>query len=209
MYLPPHFDETRPEVLRELIAAHPLAALVTMGPDGLTANHLPMLFDPEPTPTLRGHLARANPQWQNFQPGIEALAIFQGPQAYISPNWYPTKQEHGRVVPTWNYAAVHVYGKLTVFSEPDRLRTFLDRLTATHEATQPTPWTPADAPPEFIDNLLRGIVGIELSISRIEGKWKMSQNQPTENREGAASSLETNPDCQSRDVARLIRTGGA
>jgi transcriptional regulator len=209
MYLPPHFEETRPEVLRGLILAHPLAALITLGPDGLTANHLPMLYDPEPSPILRGHLARANRQWRNFQADIEALAIFQGPQAYISPNWYPTKQEHGRVVPTWNYAVVHVYGKLSVFSEPDRLRTFLDRLTAAHEATQPKPWMPADAPPDYIEGLLRGIVGIELAVTRIEGKWKMSQNQPPENREGAASSLETTHDGQSREVARLIRTGGA
>lgn len=192
MYLPPHFQEDRPEVLRALIAEFPLAALVTLGPDGLAANHVPLLYDPEPGPlgTLRGHLARGNPQWRSFQEDVEALAIFQGPQAYVSPNWYPTKQETGRVVPTWNYAVVHAYGRLSVYSDPDRLRTFLDELTAQHEAGQPKPWTPADAPAEYIQGLLQGIVGIDIAITRLEGKWKVSQNQPEANRTGAAAGLE-------------------
>lgn len=192
MYLPPHFQEDRPEVLRALIAEFPLAALVTLGPDGLAANHVPLLYDPEPGPlgTLRGHLARGNPQWRSFQEDVEALAIFQGPQAYVSPNWYPTKQETGRVVPTWNYAVVHAYGRLSVYSDPDRLRAFLDDLTAQHEAGQPKPWTPADAPAEYIQGLLQGIVGIDIAITRLEGKWKVSQNQPEANRTGAAAGLE-------------------
>ncbi|MGD1071714.1 MAG: FMN-binding negative transcriptional regulator [Bryobacteraceae bacterium] len=199
MYLPEHFREDRPEVLRELMAKFPLAALVTAGTGGLEANHMPLLYDPQPAPwgTLRGHLSRANRQLQDFQPDGEALAIFQGPQAYISPNWYPTKQQHGRVVPTWNYAVVHAYGKLSVYAEPERLRAFLDRLTAVHEARQPKPWAPADAPPEYVEGLLKAIMGVELAIARIEGKWKVSQNQPAENRLGAADGLET--------MARLIR----
>jgi transcriptional regulator len=191
MYLPEHFKEDRPEILRELIDKHPLGALVTLGAEGLEANHIPCLYDGK---TLRGHLSRANGQWQHYKPEVEALAIFQGPEIYISPNWYPTKQEHGRAVPTWNYVTVHAYGILTVYSDPDRLRAFLDELTAAHEANLPMPWRIADAPRQYIEGLLKAIVGIELSITRIEGKWKMSQNQPAENRESVAV-----------EIARLIR----
>jgi transcriptional regulator len=200
MYLPEHFREERPEVLRQLMSEFPLAALVTLGTGGLEANHLPLLYDPEPAPwgTLRGHLSRANRQWQDFRPEVEALAVFQGPQAYISPNWYPTKQQHGRVVPTWNYAVVHAHGKLSAYSEPERLRAFLDRLTAVNEAGQAKPWVPADAPPEYVEGLLKAIVGVELAITGIEGKWKVSQNQPAENQIGAAEGLE--------EMARLIRS---
>jgi transcriptional regulator len=172
MYLPPHFEEKRPEVLRALMAEFPLAALVTLTPDGLIANHIPLLYHPEPAPcgTLRGHLARANRQWQDFQPDTEALAIFQGPQAYISPNWYPTKQEHGRAVPTWNYVTVHAYGRLTALADPLRL--------------------------------LRAIVGIEIAVTRLEGKWKVGQNQPSPNREGSAQALEASGNSE---MAHLIR----
>jgi transcriptional regulator len=207
MYLPPHFREERREVLRELMEKHPLATLVTLGADGLEGNHLPVLYDPDPAPwgTLRGHLSRANRQWRDYRPEIEALAIFQGPQAYISPNWYPTKQENGRVVPTWNYAVVHAYGKLSVYTEPERLRAFLDQLTAVHESGQARPWMPANAPPEFIKGLLKAIVGVELAVTRIEGKWKVSQNQPAENRLGAAEGLEAIGDEESAAMAELIR----
>jgi transcriptional regulator len=206
MYLPAHFREERLDVLRTLMERHPLAALVTMGAEGLTANHIPLVFDPAPAPygTLRGHLARANPQWKDHRPEVETLAIFQGPQTYISPNWYPTKQQDARVVPTWNYAVVHVWGNLTTYSEPERLRDFLDGLTARHERGQPIPWKPADAPPAYIEGLLKAIVGIELTISRMEGKWKVSQNQPAENRHGAAEALQTQSDDDSAAMARLI-----
>jgi transcriptional regulator len=197
MYLPTYFKEENPEVLRGLMAAYPLAALVTTGTDGLAANHVPLLYEDG---MLRGHLARANPQGQSIQDGVDALAIFQGPQAYISPNWYPTKKEHGRVVPTWNYAVVHVWGRLSVYAEPDRLRAFLDRLTSTHEAGQAKPWKPSDAPSDYVEALLKAIVGIELAITRIEGKWKVSQNQPEENRMGAADALIHEP-----GMADLIR----
>jgi transcriptional regulator len=209
MYLPPHFREDRIEVLRELMEKHPLAALVTLGQDGLVANHLPVIYDPEPAPwgTLRGHLARANNQWRDYRPEIEALAIFQGPQAYVSPNCYPTKRENGRVVPTWNYAVVHAYGRLSVYAEPQRLRAFLDRLTAVHESGQAKPWVPADAPPEYVEGLLKAIVGVELAVTRIEGKWKVSQNQPEENRLGAAEALEAIGGEESAAVAKLIRRG--
>jgi transcriptional regulator len=214
MYLPAHFREDRIEVLRELMGKHPLAALVTLGPDGLIASHLPVIHDPEPAPwgTLRGHLSRANPQWRDFRPEVEALAIFQGPQAYISPNWYPTKRENGRVVPTWNYAVVHVCGTLSVYADPQPLRAFLEELTAVHESvkaklTNVKPWMPADAPPAYIEGQLKAIVGIKLALTRIEGKWKMSQNQPAENRLGAAEALEGIGDEESAAVAELIRRG--
>lgn len=189
MYIPDHFKQDDPEELRALMAAYPLAALVSTGPDGLSANHIPLLYSPEPGPfgTLRGHLAKGNPQWKQF-PG-EALAIFQGPQTYISPNWYPTKHETGKVVPTWNYAAVHAWGAVTVHRDAEWLRTFLDQLTAVHEASQPQPWKPADAPEDYIAGLLKGIVGIEMTVSRLEGKWKVSQNQPEVNRRAAAEAL--------------------
>ena len=207
MYLPPAFREDRPEALRELMAEYPLAALVTHGPDGLVATHVPLLYDPEPAGpsaplgTLRGHLARANPQGQ-FEG--EALAIFQGPDAYVSPNWYPTKREHGRAVPTWNYAVVHAHGRMTVYSDPERLRGFLDRLTARHEAGQAVPWQPSDAPPDYIEGLLRGIVGIEIAVTRLEGKWKTSQNQPAANRAGAAEGLEASGKSAMAGLVRKI-----
>jgi transcriptional regulator len=201
MYLPQHFKEERPEVLHALMRSHPLAALVTYGPRGIEANHIPLLADAG-NGLLRGHLARPNSQWQGLEAGAEAMAIFQGPSAYLSPNWYPTKLEHGRVVPTWNYAVVHVWGELSVYSEPDRLLSFLERLTAEHEASEPQPWKPADAPAAYVEGLLRAIVGIELRITRMEGKWKMSQNQPPANREAAAVALEQ---LGHGDVSRLIR----
>ena len=201
MYLPEHFKEERAEVLHGLMRAHPLAALITTGSRGIEANHLPFLVDAENN-ILRGHLARANPQWQNLEPGATALAIFQGPHSYVSPNWYPAKQEHGRAVPTWNYAVVHAWGELLVYSEPARLLAFLEQLTAEHEAGEPQPWKPADAPNAYIEGQLRAIVGIELRITRIEGKWKMSQNQPPANRAGAAEALRQRG---RNDIARLIR----
>lgn len=204
MYLPAHFREDNPDVLRAFLCENPLAALVTVGANGLEANHIPLLYDPDPAPfgTLRGHLARANQQWQRFQPELETLAIFQGAQAYVSPNWYPTKQETGRAVPTWNYTAVHAYGRLSVYSDPARLRGFLDRLTAVHEANQPSPWKPGDAPPEYIEGLLKAIVGIEIVVARLEGKWKVSQNQAEVNRTGATEELEI---LGNTAMARLIR----
>ena len=192
MYLPAHFREESREVLHAFMQEYPLAALITQGEGGMDANHIPLLLDAE-AGVLRGHLARSNPQWQSATPRAEALAIFHGPSSYISPNWYPTKQETGRVVPTWNYTAVHVRGELTVYAEPERLLAFLRDLTAAHEATvngDTKPWQPEDAPAEYIAGQLRAIVGIELRITGIEGKWKVSQNQPAANREGAAEALD-------------------
>jgi transcriptional regulator len=209
MYLPEHFRQDDPGKLRELMAAFPLAALISGGANGLTANHIPLLFDPDPAPhgILRGHMARGNPQWKSLG-GQEAMAIFQGPQAYVSPNWYPTKREHGKVVPTWNYTAVHVWGTVEVHPEREWLAAFLDRLTAAHEAGQPIPWKPSDAPASYVEGLLGAIVGIELKILRMEGKWKMSQNQPEVNRQGALQGLEALGTENAREVARLIGESG-
>ena len=201
MYLPAHFREDRPEVLRALMADYPLAALVSSGEAGLAANHIPLLWAASDAPhgALRGHLARANNQWKELSASPDALAIFQGPQAYISPSTYPTKHETGKAVPTWNYATVHAWGTVTIHEDPGWLRTFLHQLTDANEQRRSNPWAVDDAPADYIEALLGGIVGIELRISRIEGKWKVSQNQPVRNREGAAADLTGTP------MANLIR----
>jgi transcriptional regulator len=191
MYLPPHFKEERVPVLHEAIRQAALGTLVTTGADGLEASHVPMLLDPEPAPygTLIGHVSRANGQWRRADAGVAALAIFLGPEAYVSPAWYATKQQTGKVVPTWNYIAVHAYGEVRFFEDAERLLALVTRLTETHEADRPAPWAVTDAPPEFIRAQLKGIVGFELPIARLEGKWKLSQNRPAEDRAGAIEGL--------------------
>lgn len=207
MYMPAHFKETNLETLRALMHEHPLATLVTLGADGLFASHVPLEHDPEPAPfgTLRGHLARGNPQWRDLKPETEALAIFQGPEAYVSPSWYATKRENGKVVPTWNYAVVHARGPLIVHDDPVWLGKLVQRLTDGQERRFAEPWKVDDAPPEFIDRQLKAIVGIEIRLTRLDGKWKMSQNRPAADREGVAGGLEALGDEESRDVAGLVR----
>jgi transcriptional regulator len=192
MYLPAHFAEPRLDVLQEAIRASGLATLVTAGPGGLDASHLPFMLDPTPGPLGRliGHLARANPQWQEPAGSQEALAIFLGPDAYVTPSWYVTKRETGKVVPTWNYLAIHAHGRLNFIRDPDRLLEIVTRLTDRHEATRPSPWTVSDAPTEYVETLLKEIVGIELTITRLEGKWKASQNRSEPDRDGVAEGLE-------------------
>lgn len=191
MYTPPAFAETRLPVLHDAIRGAGLANLVTMGSGGLLATPLPLLLDADAGPhgTLLGHLARANPQWRTFDPGVEALAIFKGPDSYITPSWYETKRETGKVVPTWNYVTVHAYGRLEVFEDAGALLEAVTRLTERHENARPAPWAVDDAPPDFIRSQLKGIVGLRLAITRIEGKWKMSQNRPAADREGVAAGL--------------------
>jgi transcriptional regulator len=191
MYLPKHFEETRVEVLHELIATHPFAALVALTADGLEANHIPFELDAEPAPfgTLRGHVARANPFWRELARGNEALVIFQGPHTYVSPSWYPSKKETGKVVPTWNYAVVHAYGTPRVIEDPVWLRGLVEKLTAHHEGGRRHPWRVTDAPMEFIDKQLGAIVGVEISIGRLIGKWKVSQNRPARDRAGVVAGL--------------------
>lgn len=187
MYNPAAFRESRPEVLREAMAAHPLAALVTIGARGLDATHLPMLYGEDGV--LRGHLAKANPQWQEYDAATEALAIFAGPQRYITPNWYPSKREHGRVVPTWNYVVVHARGKLTFHEDAEWLRGFVTALTDEHERASAAPWRVTDAPADYIDSMLRAIVGVEMKVTSVEGKWKLSQNRPDADVAGVIEGL--------------------
>jgi transcriptional regulator len=208
MYLPRHFAEPRLEVLHELIRARPLATLVTHGADGLTANHIPLhLFDgPTPAGTLRGHVARANPLGSAAFDGVATLAIFHGPDIYISPGWYATKKETGKVVPTWNYAVAHVHGHLRVIDDPAYLRGLLPTLTDHHEAASAHPWAMTDAPEDYITQMIGNIVGIELPIERLVGKWKVSQNQPERNRASLAEGLAGRDGDDAAAMAALVRS---
>jgi transcriptional regulator len=201
VYIPPLHKEDRIDVLHEAIRGTGLATLVTTTPDGLIASHIPLLLDPEPAPygTLIGHLARPNPQARGAIG--EALVIFQGPEAYITPSWYATKRETAKVVPTWNYVAVHAYGTIEFFDDKERLRDIVTRLTRRQEEARAEPWAVTDAPADFIDTMLKGIVGLALPIARLEGKWKMSQNRPAEDRAGVVAGLTAE---ERPDVAALI-----
>ena len=206
MYIPRHFEEKRIPVLHGLIRERSFAMLVTLCEDGLVASHIPMILDTEPEPlgTLRGHVSRANPQWRTLVPGVRALAIFSGPQHYVSPSWYPEKRETGKVVPTWNYAVVHAYGHARIIEDADWLRAHVTRLTAVHEADFPEPWKVTDAPDEYIASMVKGIVGIEVPIESLEGKWKVNQNRPAADRAGVVSALESLGDPDSGEMARLV-----
>ena len=206
MYIPPHFREDRLEVLHDLIRQNSLATLVTLGEGGLIANHVPLIVDPHPAPygTLRGHLSRANVQWSESVPGKLALAIFQGPSTYITPSWYPSKSETGRVVPTYNYVAVHAHGELRTYDDPALLEQHLRKLTAAHEAPFTEKWTLDDAPANYIEGLLKAIVGIEIPISKLEGKWKVSQNRPQKDRAGVTAGLRSTSDPVCEHMAKLI-----
>lgn len=191
MYNPPHFTESRPEILRRIITTHPLGILITATAGQLDANHLPFHFDPDGGPhgTLIAHVARANPLWRECPGGTPVLVIFRGAEGYISPNWYPGKAESHRLVPTWNYEVVHAHGMLTVRDDPKFVRGVVARLTRTHESSQPRPWKMSDSPAEFIDQMLDNIVGIEIAITRLEGKAKLSQNREARDQAGAAAAL--------------------
>jgi transcriptional regulator len=206
MYLPSQFEETRTEHLHALIRDYPLGALVTLGKDGLEANHIPfeLHLDGSALGTLHAHVARANPVWRNFAPDLDALVVFQGPSAYISPSWYATKRETGKVVPTYNYAVVHAYGRLRVIEERAWLRALVERLTDRFEAASAQPWKVTDAPAGYIDNLLGAIVGLELPVSRLLGKWKMSQNRPEVDFPGIVRGLRGRADASAMAVAALV-----
>jgi transcriptional regulator len=184
-----------------------LAALVTMTKNGMVATHLPVLLDPQQgnNGTILGHVSRANLQWQQTDPATETLLIFSGPDTYVTPNWYPSKQETHRVVPTWNYAAIHAYGTLTFFDDPERLRHIVTRLTNLHESTFPTPWKVTDAPAIYIDSQLKAIIGFELPISRIEGKRKFNQNRSTTDQTGVIQGLRSLNDPTKSAVADFMQ----
>ena len=206
-YSPPPFAETRLPVLHELIRRHPFGALVVLAGGELAAVHIPFLLHPGPggLGTLRGHVARANQVWKHCGGAAEALAIFQGPEAYITPSWYPGKQTDGRVVPTWNYAVVHVHGSPRAITEPSWLHEHVSQLSAAQQAGQPKPWQVSDAPPEYIARLIHGIVGIEIPISKIEGKWKLSQNHSRADQLAVAAGLESEGTEDARAMAELMR----
>jgi transcriptional regulator len=203
VYLPPAFTETRNEVLIAHIERHDFGLLVSHGSEGLIASQIPFLLEHRDGGLiLQGHLARANPQLADLDGRGEALAIFEGPHAYISPSWY----EAGPAVPTWNYAAVHAYGAARTIADPDWLRDFVHRLTERHEAREPAPpWRMADLPEAYVRSMLNGIIGVEIAVSRLEGKFKLSQNRPAADRPRIIAALEERGDADSQGVAQLMR----
>ncbi|MBZ9917609.1 FMN-binding negative transcriptional regulator [Mesorhizobium sp. B2-4-2] len=211
MYQPPHFQETRPEVLHGLIRAHPLGLLVSSGPEGPVADAIPFLIDADvgPNGRLRAHLAKANPQWRLIadNPASTVLIVFQGTDAYVTPSWYETKRETGKVVPTWNYAIVQVRGIAKVIDDQDWLARQIADLTASQEGTREAPWAVTDAPAPFIQSQIKGIIGLEIEIGEIHGKWKVSQNRPVADRAGVAHGLESET-ANSSDMVNLVRSYG-
>jgi transcriptional regulator len=211
MYLPSHFEEAHVDVLHSLIRSRPLATLITMTTEGVEANHIPLQLDAGTGEfgTLCGHVARANRFWHEHPAGAPVLAIFHGPDSYISPSWYASKKTHGKVVPTWNYAVVHARARLRVIDDPAWLLRHLAALTDANEAGFPAPWAVADAPREFTERLLTAIVGIELTITALTGKWKASQNQPEGNRAGVVAGLRERGDASASAMAALVERGVA
>jgi transcriptional regulator len=210
MYNPAPFPEERLEVLHTFIREHPLAGIVSCGDNGLEATHVPVVLHPDigQQGSLRCHFARANSQWKTIQSSPAILAIFQGTQHYISPSWYPSKQEHGKVVPTWNYVAVHVRGQAKTFEDRDELIAHVTALTDQNEHGFGTPWSVSDAPREYIEAMTKAIVGIEIPIGTIEGKWKASQNRPIADRQGVVEGLTALGSPESLEMAVMVRERG-
>jgi transcriptional regulator len=203
MYLPQHFEQNDPAALQALMRENPLATLVTLASDGLTADHLPLEYDARAN-TLRGHVARANPLWRHAD-GQLVLAIFRGPQGYVSPSWYASKAATQKVVPTWNYAVVHAHGRLRAVDDTAWLRSLVGRLTDHHEAQRPAPWAVSDAPDDYVQQMLRAIVGIEIPLTRLIGKWKLGQNRSEADRAGVAEGLAAQTDSDdARGMLRLL-----
>lgn len=191
MYIPRHNEEKRVSVMHSLIVSRPLGTLVTLGSSGLFASHIPMILEEDGSEfgVLRCHISRVNTQWRDFVPTVDALAIFAGHQHYVTPTWYPGTKEHGKEVPTWNYVVVHAYGPLKVIQDEHWLLANVEKLTSIHEAASPIPWKVSDAPQDFIKSQLKGIVGLELPIRKLEGKWKVSQNRTERDRTGVVDGL--------------------
>jgi transcriptional regulator len=206
MYTPKAFEVTDLPMLHAAMKQSELATLVTITANGLVATHLPLLLDETrgALGTLTGHVSRANVQWRETDPDAEALIIFLGLDSYVTPNWYPAKQETGRVVPTWNYAAIHAYGRITFIEDPEWLRTMVTDLTKKHEASFPAPWQVSDAPAVYIDSQLKAIVGFEFQILRLEGKQKFNQNRSVEDRLGVIQGLRELEDERKTRVAELM-----
>ena len=206
MYVPRAFAESDIPLLHQQMQATPLPVLVTHGSQGLVASHVPLLLNPDegPNGTLYGHLARANPHWQALAQGAEALVIFAGEQAYVSPSFYPSKAEDGKSVPTWNYLAVHAYGQAQVFDDAECLLALVSRLSNKHEAGRAEPWSVSDAPRDYIDSMLKAIVGFSLPITRLNGKRKLSQNRSAADQAGVRNGLLASNNPQDHALAQLI-----
>ena len=204
MYIPKHFQQQSHEALCDLIRKYPLATLVTNTSSGLSANHIPLrlVCKSSSDVVLQGHIAKANPLWKENPE--QTLAIFQGADAYISPNWYPTKQEHGKVVPTWNYVAVHASGKIQFINDRSWKLSFLHSLTTEHESNQEQPWAISDAPKDFIEKMLDAIVGFEIAVHELNGKWKISQNQVEKNQAGVIDGLSASSDTKAITLASVM-----
>jgi transcriptional regulator len=206
MYVPKPFEEPREDVLHALIRAHPLGALVSAGANGLDANHIPFLLRTGASGTvLHAHVARANPVWRTLETDPRVLVIFQGMDAFITPSWYATKTETGKMVPTWNYAVVHAHGSVRLHPEPEWLRRHVGELTSSQEAGRPEPWRVEDAPADFIAKLVGAIVGLEIAVERLTGKWKLSQNQTARDREGVVAGLAGEDGDDARAMSEWIR----
>jgi len=219
MYQPAHFVENRPELLQRLIREHPFGLLVTDSASGLAANGMPFVFDADPaggTGVLRAHVARANPVWKEARGDRESLVVFQGPQGYVSPAWYPSKAEHGKVVPTWNYIVVQGRGPVRFVEDRDWLRAFVGRLTDAHEAGRieaeggggAPAWAVTDAPDDYVETMLKAIVGVEIRLTSLVGKWKMSQNRSRADRDGVAEGLAQSPGEVAAALAQAVRDAG-
>ena len=206
MYVPKHFEERDVGVLHALIRSHPLGAWVTQCDGALVVNHIPFLVDASrgEQGALVGHVARANPVWRSLSKDIVSVVIFQGAQAYITPSWYPSKHAHGKAVPTWNYAVVHAHGVPRIVEDRDWLHRHVSQLSDVQESQQALPWSVSDAPPDYVDTMLRAIVGIEIPITTLVGKWKVSQNRPTADKLGTVAGLHGREDTDSREMAELV-----
>ena len=202
MYIPAHFAETRKEVLHSRIVQHPFGTLITHGSGGLDANHIPFELAAEDGElgVLRAHVARANPVWQEVANGDEVLVVFHAGDAYISPNWYPSKHELHKQVPTWNYMVVHAHGRMTILDDERYVRGVVGRLTRTHEASEPKPWKMGDAPKDYVDAMVKAIVGVQIEITRLVGKSKLSQNKEARDIQGAAEALKSSGESQLADA---------
>jgi transcriptional regulator len=207
MYLPKSFEPPDVDALQQFVRTHPFGMLVTMTSSGLDGNHLPFLIDAAPAPygTLHGHVARANSMWRECGAGAEALVIFQGPDSFISPSWYPTKRETATVVPTWNYVVVHAHGRVRAIEDAVWLRAHVEALTNRHEQERDAPWAVSDAPEDYIQTLVGAIVGLEITITRLTGKWKLSQNRSERDREGVINGLLDEGSESATTMASLVR----
>ncbi len=210
MYIPRHNEETNIKTLQALIRSHPLGAWVTMGEDELLANHIPFLLDTSRGQygTLIAHIARANPAWQLYSKTIPSVVLFQGAETYITPSWYPSKQLHGKTVPTWNYVVVHAHGIPNIIEDKEWIRESVRRLTDQQEGSQATSWKVSDAPSDYVERLLGGIVGLEIPITALVGKWKVSQDKPEADRLGVIAGLSASEEGQANIMAHLVQNGG-